>query len=177
MSAEAIKKWRKKFKMIIVESFGGLCGICSYNKCNGALELHHLDPNDKDFAFGKLLKNARAWDKILIELRKCVMLCANCHREVHAGITKIPDNINKFNEEYANWPYIEKRIDKCPICGDPKSFYNVTCSYKCAAKKANKIDWPNNLPELLERYSYCEVGRMFGVTDNAVRKRMKNHHR
>lgn len=56
------------------------------SKCVDALDFHHLDPTQKDFGFGAK-GYTRAWSKIQKELDKCVMLCSNCHRETHAGLT------------------------------------------------------------------------------------------
>ena len=78
---------QRKFKAKVVEYMGGKCKKCGYNKCNAALQFHHLDPTQKDFQISKLRHTS--WDKnekrIKAELDKCVMLCANCHCEVHAG--------------------------------------------------------------------------------------------
>lgn len=73
----------QNFKLKCVEYKGGKCVICGYNKYIGALEFHHLDRTTKDFSIGKM--RGRSFDKIKIELDKCELLCANCHREVEAG--------------------------------------------------------------------------------------------
>jgi hypothetical protein len=78
---EAVKLWRQKTKERIVEAFGSSCAICGYNKYNGSLALHHLDPNKKDFGFGKIRANPKSWETIVQELRKCIMVCHNCHSE------------------------------------------------------------------------------------------------
>ena len=51
------------------------------------MEFHHLDPTQKDFGISS--NSNRAWEKIRIELDKCVLVCSNCHREIHEGIIKI----------------------------------------------------------------------------------------
>jgi hypothetical protein len=78
-------RFDKKDRMI--EYKGGRCQICGYNKCNRALTFHHLDPSKKDFNFAG--SHIRKWEIIKGELDKCILLCQNCHNEVHAGITKI----------------------------------------------------------------------------------------
>jgi len=68
-----------------VEYKGGKCAICGYDRCLEALEFHHLDSEGKDFGISDK-GYTRSWKKVKEELDKCVMLCANCHREVHAGL-------------------------------------------------------------------------------------------
>jgi len=48
------------------------------------LEFHHTDPSIKDFGVGSSV--GRNWEKILAEIEKCVCLCSNCHKKVHAGL-------------------------------------------------------------------------------------------
>lgn len=76
-----VKLFRTKTKEKAVEYKGGKCVKCGYDKCVKALEFHHLDPNEKDF--GISINCNRAWEKIKIELDKCILVCANCHREIH----------------------------------------------------------------------------------------------
>jgi hypothetical protein len=81
---EAVKKFRRRKKAKAVEYKGGKCQICGYDKCYAALQFHHLDPDKKDFSIG----NARSWgfSRIQDELDKCLLVCANCHAEIHQGM-------------------------------------------------------------------------------------------
>ena len=79
---DAVNKRRRKLKMMAVEYKGGKCEKCGYDKCIGALEFHHLDPSQKDFAISST-GSTRAWSKIQKELDKCILVCSNCHREIH----------------------------------------------------------------------------------------------
>lgn len=78
----AVDKRRKKLKEMAVEYKGGCCSRCGYNKSVAALEFHHKDPTQKDFGIASK-GYTRSWEKVKIELDKCIMLCANCHREIH----------------------------------------------------------------------------------------------
>lgn len=79
---EHIKNRRKRIKQKAVSYKGGKCSICGYSKCIQALEFHHLDPNKKDFGVSSKW-NSKSWEVIVAELDKCVLVCANCHRELH----------------------------------------------------------------------------------------------
>ena len=85
---KAVAKRRKKLRQLAIDSKGGKCQICGYGKYNGALEFHHLDPDIKDFSVS-VDGSTRSWKRIAKEIEKCVLVCANCHREVHAGITQL----------------------------------------------------------------------------------------
>ena len=91
--AEAIKaavtKRRKKIKMMAIQYKGGKCAICGYSRCPDVLEFHHLNPQAKEFGMG-VGGLTRSWARVKAEADKCVMLCANCHREVHAGVVQLP---------------------------------------------------------------------------------------
>ena len=75
-----IERWRQR-KVKAVEYKGGKCEKCGYNKYPDVLEFHHLDPSQKEANWSKM----RLWGekRLLTELDKCVLLCANCHRETH----------------------------------------------------------------------------------------------
>lgn len=73
---------RKQIKKWAVEYKGGKCERCGYDKCIAALDFHHRNPNEKDFAISD--KNIKLnWEDIKKELDKCELLCSNCHREEH----------------------------------------------------------------------------------------------
>ena len=76
--------WRQRAKLKAIAYKGGACQGCGYGKCVRSLQFHHIDPAGKDFGIGRA--SARSWARIQVELDKCVLLCANCHGEVHEGI-------------------------------------------------------------------------------------------
>lgn len=63
--------------------------MCGYKKCTRALVFHHLDPKKKEFGLSER-GLTRSWEKIKLEIDKCVLLCANCHMEIHDGISQLP---------------------------------------------------------------------------------------
>src|SRR5438046_7331808 len=74
----------RKYKQILVDLLGGKCEKCGYNKCLSALEFHHLDPNEKDFSVSDF-KNSHL-EKMKVEVEKCILVCSNCHRELHESL-------------------------------------------------------------------------------------------
>lgn len=68
---------------------GGKCIVCGYNKSQRALSFHHVDPKKKSFTLSER-GLTRSWELIKKEIDKCVLLCANCHMEIHDGITQLP---------------------------------------------------------------------------------------
>ncbi len=63
------------------------CQICGYRRCSQALDAHHL--RDKDFTVGESIAKNVSLEKLAAELEKCIVLCANHHRELHAGVIEI----------------------------------------------------------------------------------------
>lgn len=89
--AEAVGRRRRVVKRTLVEEAGGKCVICDYSRCQRALQFHHLDPATKKFHLGHA-GHCRSLARSRAEARKCVLLCANCHAEVEAGIVEMPLN-------------------------------------------------------------------------------------
>jgi len=82
---EAVAKRRKTLRLKSIEYLGGKCSVCGYSKYEGALEFHHLDSRSKDFGLSQK-GMTRSWKRIQVELNKCILVCANCHRELHGKI-------------------------------------------------------------------------------------------
>ncbi len=85
----AVIKRRKKVRDMALEYKGGKCCICGYKKSKRALSFHHVDPTKKDFGIS-YRGFTRSWDKTKAELDKCILVCMNCHMEIHDGITQLP---------------------------------------------------------------------------------------
>jgi 5-methylcytosine-specific restriction endonuclease McrA len=78
--SEAVVNWRVEKKKKLVEYKGGECQNCGYKKSIWALEFHHINPSEKDFTIGG---SSFSFEKLKAEADKCVLVCANCHVEIH----------------------------------------------------------------------------------------------
>lgn len=79
-------EYRVNIKQRLVDYKGGKCQICGYNRCINALEFHHVNPEEKDFTISG---GTKSFDTLKSEIDKCILVCSNCHREIHAGLIKI----------------------------------------------------------------------------------------
>ena len=84
----SVSRRRRRRKRLLVSEAGGRCRLCGYSRFIGALQFHHLVPEEKAFSLSeegvtRSLERARA------EASKCVLLCSNCHAEVEAGIVSL----------------------------------------------------------------------------------------
>jgi hypothetical protein len=157
----------------MVDAMGGKCQCCGYDKCLDALAFHHIDPKAKDLSFGGIRANPTNWSNVVAELKKSVLVCHNCHSEIHAGVREIPENRTLFNETYADYRKIGK-FDSCSQCGKQKPVQNKYCSLSCAGKANYKVDWDNiDLLELMKHHTISELEKMLKVSDNAIYKRKR----
>ena len=85
---KAVTERRRKLKQMLIEYKGGVCVLCGYKKYAGAFDLHHLDHSRKEFGLS-VRGLTRSWKKLKAEANKCALVCANCHREIHGGVSKI----------------------------------------------------------------------------------------
>ena len=74
-----IRRFRAKLAAIAI--LGGKCKKCGFSGHPSAFEFHHTDPTQKDFELGMV--SNKSWKSIVEEIKKCVLLCSNCHKEEH----------------------------------------------------------------------------------------------
>lgn len=82
---------------------GGACDGCRRRGPDQIFEFHHIRASEKEFGISED-GIMRSWPRIVAELAKCVMLCANCHREVHAGVRDLDDGLLGLAEDAL--PYV-----------------------------------------------------------------------
>lgn len=87
----------RRFKLTVrmLEYKGNSCVLCGYSKCKQSMDFHHI--RDKKFAISG--SHCRSWNEIKEELDKCVLLCRNCHGELHAGLISIPEGAETRRQE------------------------------------------------------------------------------
>ena len=172
-NSQAVIDFVKRRKSNLIKVFGGKCCICGFNKWQSALEFHHVNPNEKDFSI-TAENTTKAIEKQLKELRKCILVCANCHRGIHSNNLTIPDNWQDFfNEQIAQELINETHAKKyyCKICGKEKSKTGVLCA-ECASKANRRSERPdrNVLKQLIRTTPFVQIGIQYNVSDNAIRK-------
>lgn len=82
--AQNLTAIRRALKRQLVKYKGGKCEICGYNKCISALQFHHINSQEKDFTISEQLNLSNFnIQKYYNEVDKCILVCANCHAEIH----------------------------------------------------------------------------------------------
>ena len=106
-------KQKAKKRKWIYENISDCCVLCGYNKCDTALELHHIKETELT---AKRSKNGRRaasvwnmrWDDLKADAPYMVVLCANCHREVHSGMhpeIPVPEHMKTMERFKGGAPY------------------------------------------------------------------------
>lgn len=85
----AVSERRRQVKRRLAQEAGGCCRICGFKEHQAALQLHHRDPSQKLFHLSDK-GVTRGIGRMRVEARKCVLLCANCHALVEAGVKEVP---------------------------------------------------------------------------------------
>jgi hypothetical protein len=190
-----IKKFRRRTKERLVKGMGGCCQICGYNKSLSALEFHHINPNQKDFTISSM--KIMNWEKIKNEAKKCILVCANCHREIHDNITELPIVNNDYDFEgydpiKSNQIVCWDEIDLQKELNELGSYKKISDKFgttvetvrkKCKEKniKSNKIGRghkkinmsDHEFLKLLENYSQNEISEMYGISKVSLWRRNK----
>jgi 5-methylcytosine-specific restriction endonuclease McrA len=89
---DRVASHRRRVKLRLVAEAGGCCALCGYDAFVGALEFHHLNPQAKSFGLAER-GLTRSIETVRAEVRKCVLLCSNCHAEVEAGFRTLPSEL------------------------------------------------------------------------------------
>ena len=150
-----VDKRRKDIKTKAIAYLSGKC-FCGYSKCERALEFHHLDPAKKDFNISRS-GYTRSWKSVKNEIEKCILVCSNCHREIHDGMHDQLELIKLQECQLKNGIDLEK--EKIKIIKIKDTYFKET-------KRPDK----EILEELIWRLPCVKIGQLFGVSDNAVNK-------
>lgn len=165
-------RWKHRKKKA-VEVLGGKCVKCGYCKNFSALHFRHLDPSEKEFDWNR--SRLHKWEKVLKELKKCVILCGNCHAEEHN-----PECFMDGNTEHANANLNQDKVMSktgiCSVC-NKEVFGTKYCSVACAKMGSRKVDRPTKeqLQLDIDSLPMVQIGSKYGVSDNAVRKWAKQY--
>ena len=180
-NSRSVVEWRRRLKLKALVYKGGKCLVCQYARCARALTFHHLDPSEKEFNI-TTSGTCHSWERVRAELDKCVLLCGNCHNELHDGMIDLHPYLqkNRTPEEGAEavriaWPTRSKTSPRC-ACGNHISATAHRCA-SCATKARSKVMWPSRaeLIAMTDTHGFEGAGRALGVTGNGIRRRLRDH--
>lgn len=175
-NSEYVTNFVKNRKQNLISVFGGKCCICGFDSYPEAMDFHHVNPEEKEFPLSSNVM--KSLDKQLEEAKKCILVCANCHRGIHAGYIQIPVNYkNFFNEKRAeellnlNEEIKHGKKHYCIDCGKIISNNAKRCP-ECASKHSRFVDRPSReeLKDLIRNKPFTQIAKQFNVSDNAIRK-------
>lgn len=167
----------KRRKNNLIKVFGSKCCICGFDDFQEALEFHHVDESTKEFGITQS-STTRALDKQLEEMKKCILVCSNCHRGIHQGYYQIPENWKELYQEEVAQQLLKERdevrthkIYYCPSCGTQVTEKGNYC-VPCSKLKQRTVERPSReeLKTLIRTKPFTQIANMFGVSDNAIRK-------
>ena len=175
-NSENVINFTRKRRHNLITIFGNKCCICGFDKYEEAFDFHHVNPQEKEFALS--MNVMKSLDKQLVEAKKCILVCANCHRGIHAGHIEIPKNYKEFfNEDRAkellelNYKVRHGETHYCIDCGIPISKDAIRCE-KCAQLASRTVVRPNReeLKYLIRTLPFTQIANRYNVSDNAIRK-------
>lgn len=170
---------RQAYKKELVSLLGGKCFHCGATGHQAMFDLHHVNPKEKSFAISSDAYT-RKWETVLLEAKKCVLLCKNCHALHHIGEIQIDfskrnyTSINERLEIIKN--NLEEKINTCEKCGS-KIVNNVKLCKECNSLEQRTIERPEplELAKMIIETSFVAVGDKFGVSDNSIKKWCKTY--
>ena len=154
--------FRRRIKIALVKAFGERYQYCGEKFPEVVFDFHHLNPKEKNFSLGNG-STTRAKSAYAEEAKKCCMLCANCHRRVESG--EFNNSILKCNfNENIYYSTLEQLTCK-------KERVTYEKRIKAHSRKPDR----SVLKSLIREMPFTQIGKMFEVSDNAIRKWCKSY--
>lgn len=147
-------KKRRQNKKELLDNYkrGKCCEICG-EKDIRCLDFHHKDQNNKNKNICELVREAASNNRIITEIKKCILLCSNCHRKKHHDKTFLRKGKKRKIFEY-------KLNKKCNLCGIEfppcvLDFHHLEDKEFNISKDIGKYDWDVILNEIKKCKLIC----------------------
>ncbi len=166
-------------KIYLIESRGGKCESCGYSKNVSALDFHHKDPSEKEVKLDSRHLSNTSIKKIYEEFEKCLVLCANCHREHHHPEMEffiVKNKIFEFND-FKKIKHLTIRTGK-PKCIDCEKEinYNSERCVQCRRLSLRKIkDRPTKeeIKKLISEKGITKTAKQYKVSRTTIKRWLK----
>lgn len=171
---QKLRGLKRKYEAVIAR--GGKCEKCGYSHNISALDFHHINPEEKEFEIDIRKFSNASLSLLNKELDKCILLCANCHREVHNPTLNMKD-IQKIIETAKDKKSFSNETSYgsiCPVCG--KRFPKVTGKTYCSIECRDSVRYKNypSKEQVLESYqqlkSWEKVAEYYNITRKIIQR-------
>ena len=161
-------------KLELIEEKGGKCEICGYDKNIAALDFHHLNPETKSFQLDSRHLSNTTIVKLREEADKCILVCANCHREIHnkhLDKSNIPMLLNEMVSKHISLEH-KNKTSICKHCGKefPYSKNKIYCSDECREADKGYPTYDEITAKYDELKSWDKVAQFYGVTRRILQR-------
>ena len=166
-------------KLELIAMRGGKCEICGYDKNIAALDFHHKDPSTKKFQLDSRHLSNTTTEDIIEESKKCILVCSNCHRELHnpqMDKSNIPTLLEEMTSKHSSVEH-KKAKHFCEYCGKemPYTTGKRFCSKEC--RDAASVEGYPTVEELEVKYrefgTWEKVAEHFGYSRRVI-QRLRN---
>ena len=159
--SQDVINFRRRLKIALVKSFGNKCQVCGISYPQSVYDFHHLNPAEKEFGVGAQATTHSKADTAR-EAKKCIMVCANCHRLIEHEDLDINGIVCAFDED-VYYSTLDNLIAKNKEDAESKP--------KNISKKPSR----EVLKEQIRNTPFLQLGKVYGVSDNAIRKWCKSY--
>lgn len=177
-NVDKVTEFRRRRKENLARVLGSKCSLCGYDRCIGALEFHHIEPENKGYQLSS--GNCHNLENDLKEAEKCILVCSNCHKEIHNS--NIYNDIDLWNYQVYNYDFANKLLYEqnknleekhCLNCGVSISKYSNGLCPQCAALERRVVkERPSReeLKKLIRELPFTKIAEIYNCTDNSIRK-------
>lgn len=172
--AQQRRAWSRKLELI--RMMGGKCTCCGYDKNVAAMEFHHINPEEKDFPLDARHLSNTTMERIIEESKKCILVCSNCHKEIHYPaqtkeqlVEKVYDNKSLFTGKH--------RMSTCPVCGSQFRHVKgkIYCSDDCRQRAKGYPPKDEVEAKYHELKSKTKVAEYYGLSRKVITGILKKY--
>ncbi len=163
-------------KLECINLLGGKCMKCGYTKNLAAMHFHHIDPKEKSLKLDSRSFSNRNKNILLQEVKKCIILCANCHAETHFpehDILKVQEFLSNIKEKIKTIKKVESVQLICSICGGIRVGKKSTLCRKCFTFRRRKYERPSAedlIFDLMEFKTCSKISKKYNCSHKSIEK-------
>jgi len=162
-------------KLELIKEKGGKCKICGYDKNIAALEFHHIDPSKKSFQLDSRHLSNTTTEKLIEEANKCILVCANCHRELHNKQfekTELQNTLDNITSRHISLKENKNKTGTCKYCGKEFPYVKgkIYCSAECRELDKHYPSYEEIISDYKKLKSWEKVAQKYNISRKVIQR-------